>query len=403
MKKILLCLAALIISSCAVQSQAPDTSGTKMTETYNGFWNKLSFVQTPLTPPSEWDKSKNVFWKTKVGTGYSTPVVWQEKVYVLGEPGTLYCLEKTTGNIFWSLSTTDNDVAPAEKGKLNVVSSGCGNAASTPAVSNDGVFIVLASGIVSRIGLDGKRMWIKVFDQPMNGSYGRSASPIILGEKLLVSLDHLIALDIKTGETLWECAGAANDYATPDILVLSGKKFILMPGGWIVNPEDGKKAANVDGSDYASPVVLGDTFYFAGSNAAAFKASLDEKGALKTEKLWETQIQGEQVSTPLVFDGLFYSITDDAMLLVIDAKTGEKKLEANIGEKINPPFFAALKAAGGNIYISNDSGSVAVMAPGIEQKILAVNNIEGRSGATPVFEGTKLFLRVGEEIYCIGK
>ncbi len=242
MKKILLCLAALIISSCAVQSQAPDTSGTKMTETYNGFWNKLSFVQTPLTPPSEWDKSKNVFWKTKVGTGYSTPVVWQEKVYVLGEPGTLYCLEKTTGNIFWSLSTTDNDVAPAEKGKLNVVSSGCGNAASTPAVSNDGVFIVLASGIVSRIGLDGKRMWIKVFDQPMNGSYGRSASPIILGEKLLVSLDHLIALDIKTGETLWECAGAANDYATPDILVLSGKKFILMPGGWIVNPEDGKKS-----------------------------------------------------------------------------------------------------------------------------------------------------------------
>ena len=62
-----------------------------------------------------------------------------------------------------------------------------------------------------------------------------------------------------------------------------------------------------------------------------------------------------------------------------------------------------VKAAGGNIYISNDSGSVAIMAPGIEQKILAVNMIDGRSGATPVFEGTKLFLRVGEEIYCIGK
>jgi len=402
MNKLSLFLAALMLFSCAA-CQTADTSGTKTTETSNGFWNKLSFDQTPVNPPSEWDKSKNVLWKAKVGTGYSTPVIWQDKVYVLGEPGTLYCLEKSTGNVSWSLSTTDNDAAPAEKGKLNVVSSGCGNAASTPAVSNDGVFIVLASGIVSRIGLDGKRVWIKVLDQPMNGSYGRSASPIILGEKLLVSLDHLIALDTKTGEMLWECAGATNDYATPDVLVLSGKKFILMPGGWIVNPEDGKKAANVDGSDYASPVVLGDTFYFAGSNAAAFKASLDEKGALKTEKLWETQIQGEQVSTPLVLDGFFYSLTDDAMLLVIDAKTGEKKLEANIGEKINPPFFAALKAAGGNIYISNDSGSVAVMAPGIEQKILAVNNIEGRSGATPVFEGTKLFLRVGEEIYCIGK
>ena len=403
MKKILLCLAALILSSCTVQSQAPDTAATKMTETYNGFWNKLSFDQTPVNAPSEWDKSKNVLWKAKVGTGYSTPVIWQDKVYVLGEPGTLYCLEKSSGNISWSLSTTDNDVTPAEKGKLNVASSGCGNAAATPAVSNDGVFIVLASGIVTRVGHDGKRMWIKVFEQPMNGAYGRAASPIILDGKVLVSIDHLFALDAKSGETAWECAEATNDYATPDVFMVSGKKYILMPSGCIVNPEDGKKAGGVDGADYASPIVSGDTLYFAGSNAAAFKASLDEKGALKTEKLWETQIQGEQVSTPLVFDGLFYSITDDAMLLVIDAKTGEKKLEANIGEKINPPFFAALKAAGGNIYISNDSGSVAVMAPGIEQKILAVNNIEGRSGATPVFEGAKLFLRVGEEVFCIGK
>jgi len=402
-KKLLLCLAALISFSCAVQSQQVETAPTKATDSYNGFRNNVSFDQTPINPPSEWDKSKNVLWKAKVGTGYSTPVIWQDKVYVLGEPGTLYCLEKTTGNISWSLSTSDNDVAPAEKGKLNVVSSGCGNAAATPVVSNEGVFIVLASGIVTRIGHDGKRVWLKAFEQPMNGAYGRAASPVMLDGKVLVSVDHLFALDAKSGETVWECAEATNDYATPDVFIVSGKKFILMPSGCIVNPEDGKKAGGVDGADYASPIVSGDTLYFAGSNAAAFKASLDDKGSLKTEKLWETQIQGEQVSTPLVLDGFFYSITDDAMLLVIDAKTGEKKLEANIGEKINSPFFAALKAAGGNIYISNDSGSVAIMAPGIEQKLLFTNAIDGRSGATPVFEGTKLFLRVGEEVYCIGK
>ena len=403
MRKQVVILIALSLLCCAVQCRAEDTAGTKTTVTYNGFWNRVAFDQTPINPPSEWDKSKNVLWKTKVGTGYSTPVVWQDKVYVLGEPGTLYCLEKTTGNISWSLSTTDNDVAPAEKGKLNVVSSGCGNAASTPAVSNDGVFIVLASGIASRIGLDGKRAWIKVLDQPMNGTYGRAASPVILDGKVLVSVDHLFALDAKSGETVWECVEATNDYATPDIIEVSGKKYILMPRGCIVNPEDGKKAASVDGADYASPFVSGDTFYFAGSNAAAFKASLDDKGALKTEKLWELQIQGEQVSSPIVYDGLFYSVTDDALLLVLDAKTGDKKLEANIGEKINPPFFAGLKAAGGNIYIANDSGTVALMAPGIEQKFLFTNAIDGRSGATPVFEGTKLFLRVGEEIFCIGK
>ena len=123
MKKLLLCLAALISFSCAVQSQQVETAPTKATDSYNGFRNNVSFDQTPINPPSEWDKSKNVLWKAKVGTGYSTPVIWQDKVYVLGEPGTLYCLEKTTGNISWSLSTSDNDVAPAEKGSQSACSS----------------------------------------------------------------------------------------------------------------------------------------------------------------------------------------------------------------------------------------------------------------------------------------
>jgi len=43
------------------------------------------------------------------------------------------------------------------------------------------------------------------------------------------------------------------------------------------------------------------------------------------------------------------------------------------------------------------------MNPGKTFDPVSVNQLDGKAGATPVFDGDKLYTRAGDYLYCIGK
>jgi hypothetical protein len=58
--------------------------------------------------------------------------------------------------------------------------------------------------------------------------------------------------------------------------------------------------------------------------------------------------------------------------------------------------------AGKYIFLSNNRGRTVVMEPGTDPKVIKTNELGDGSGATPTFVGTKMLIRSGEFLYCIG-
>ena len=161
-----------------------------------GRWLKAS-------PALEWSHEKGVVWHAEVGRGFSSPVVVGGKVFVTAEPDELVCLDKTSGKILWRKRNGLKDL-PAELQNRNLdLPTDCGYASPTPVSDGKSIFALLGTGVVSCHDLDGNRRWIRLLEIEPKESNGRSASPVLAGDRLLVHASDLFCLDATTGKTLW--------------------------------------------------------------------------------------------------------------------------------------------------------------------------------------------------------
>jgi len=87
-------------------------------------------------------------------------------------------------------------------------------------------------------------------------------------------------------------------------------------------------------------------------------------------------------------------------LLALNAKTGEVLLEKELD--LAPNLYPSLALAAGRLFVSNDEGETLVLEPGPVYKELRHNRLLQGSGASPAFNGSHLFLRSGDSVFCIG-
>lgn len=68
----------------------------------------------------------------------------------------------------------------------------------------------------------------------------------------------------------------------------------------------------------------------------------------------------------------------------------------------NANIYPSLTLAGSYLFLSNDVGETLVLATGREYREIKRNNLgEGFSGS-PVFAGTRMYVRAKERLYCVG-
>jgi len=178
----------------------------------------------------------------------------------------------------------------------------------------------------------------------------------------------------------------------------------VLPEGNILNIADGKIMLKVMGSlNYPSPAVIGDTVYFIGARSSAVKVTLDEKGTLKYDLVWMEDLEGEFCVTGLIYEGLVYTANNDGVLFIHDAKTGARVFADMIAEKTGGLIYGGFVLAGKYIVFTNEGGKTCLMNPGQKFDPVAINELEGKGGATPVFEGSLMYTRAGDYLYCIAK
>ena len=363
------------------------------------------------TPPLRWSATNNVKWSVRVGAGYASPVLTEKLVLVAAEPNLLVAVERATGRIAWKTRTDPTDPADLPDAKSRAAAAnysapkdGAGLAAATPVTDGRTVFVVFANGIVRALDLAGNARWVAHIDAEPNTGYGRSASPVLAGGRLLVHMTHLHAFDPATGRLVWVNTNAASLYGTPVVARRGDELVVATPAGDVVRVTDGRTlAAGLAQLPNASPLALGDTVIFAGTEISAVQLAANAK----PKELWSASLVGEVFASPVVHDSVLFTVNSAGQLFLFNTRgTGgqDPLIEPRFlfGENGSAPLaYASLALAGKHIFVTSTRGETVVLEATRDAREVARNTLGRGTGASPVFSGGEIFLRDGDNLFCL--
>jgi outer membrane protein assembly factor BamB len=363
------------------------------------------------TPPTEWDgeSKKNIRWSLKVGASkFTSPIVVGNKIFTVSDPAELQCIDATTGALLWQKnnSTAELPNKPEEKIPKGTTK----NATPIPVCDGKYVYVSYCSGVVACYDLDGKRQWITHIEGAATSEFGRSASPVLAGHKVFVSLHHLIALDAKTGKVAWQNEKVVEKFGTPTAMNVGGLEILLAPSGQIVRVKDGQILATIPELPYTSPVLNGSVVYFTGPTTTALEIVPDGSESVKTKPVWIADLDGTFYGSAVFENGIVYAASNEGYLFVINAADGKllNTQELNIfcasgRSDTQANLYPSPSIAGKYLFLSNDLGETLVIEPGKDYKEIKKNKMLEGSGGTPAFSGKNIFVRDGENLFCIGE
>jgi outer membrane protein assembly factor BamB len=379
--------------------------------------------------PLHWSETKNIKWKTPIPFhGQSTPVIAGGKVWVTTatEEGTdLYVIavDEASGKVLINEKVFHNEKPePLGNGKgMNCY------ATPTPVLEKDRIYVHFGSAFTGCLDTSsGKILWQRT-DLKCRHYRGPSSSVVSFENLIILTFDgadlqYLVALDKKTGETVWNTkrSVAFNDenapgamaregdlrkaHSTPLIVTENGKPLLLSAGAkaaYGYDPRTGKELWMVQYPDFSSaprPIFdNGIAYFFTGMGKSEMLAvKTDGHGDITdTGIVWRAKNHIGKYSSPILVDGLIYTAADEAFLTCLEAATGKVVWSERIGGK----FAASPIYADGRIYFFDRAGLATVIKPGRELKVLATNKLDDGFMASPAVSGRALYLRTLTDLY----
>ncbi|MGO8931888.1 MAG: PQQ-binding-like beta-propeller repeat protein [Limisphaerales bacterium] len=322
---------------------------------------------------AEWPKEgPRLVWQVKdIGSGYSTPAVVGDRLYLLSNQGTndefVQSLDAKDGKRVWSqrIGKVGN---PDQQPNYPA-------ARSTPTIDGEWIFALGSDGDLACLErATGKVRWQKNVRQDFGGQPGIWAyaeSPLIDGETLVCtpggSNATLVALSKKTGELIWKCAvpgGEQAAYTSALVIEVGGvRQYIQMLQKGLVGVEakTGKllwryaRTAKGSPAVIPTPVADGDFIYSAGAMAGGGGARLKaDGGAFEAEQAYFSPKLPTSVGGAVKVGEYLYG-TSAGGLLCLEFTTGTVKWDdRSVGA-------ASLCYADGRLYLHGENGEVALV------------------------------------------
>lgn len=118
--------------------------------------------------------------------------------------------------------------------------------------------------------------------------------------------------------------------------------------------------------------------------------------------LWSKMRGGSYQASPLVYGGLLYICSNQGILSVYDAATGERKYQQRIAGK-GGSFSASPIASDGRIYLASEDGEVHVVKAGAAYELLATNPMGEVMMGTPAITKGMIVVRGMKNVYGIAE
>lgn len=357
--------------------------------------------------PTDFDgaSGKNILWKAAVPKqGYNSPVIWGDRIFLAGATAQLrevYCFDRNSGKLLWTQPVNNIQGSPATPPKVTE-----DTGLSAPTVAADGVrvYAIFATGDIIAFSLEGVRVWARNLGVPDN-HYGHSSSLITWKDKLFVQYDtnkgrKLMALNVATGETVWETERKVKiSWASPILIPVNGKYQVVLSSDPLVagyDTETGRElwATNCMMGEVGPSPAFGEGLVFAGNEYARLVAINPADGKV----VWENDEYLPEVASPVVAGGLLFIGTSYGMLVCYDAKSGEKLWEHDSGAG----YYASPVVADNKLFAMDMNGKMQIFALSKEKKLLAEPSMGEKITTTPAFAEGRIYIRGKNTLYCIG-
>ena len=370
-------------------------------------------------PALTWSDTENVVWVADVpGTGHGSPCIVGERVLVptadeSTETISLRCYNRRTGDLMWE--------TPLSAGSFDHTHEDNSHASGTPACDGERAFFAYqakGSVFLAATDLDGKILWNKQL-APFVSMHGFACSPLLYKSLVIVPSDNpgpgfLTAVHRVTGDVVWRTRRLDDfqNFSSPIVLDIADRKQLILVGPNRVHsydPDTGELVWKCDGpTKVAAATAVTDgqnVFATAGYPKRHLMAIRgDGKGEIsRTHLLWKTPGGARHVAayvpTPVLKDGLIYSVNDEGTMRCYDATSGEVIWQHDLGQS----FYSSPIIVGDRIYVFSRDGDGYVMRTGREFNLLAENKLPSGVWATPRFLDGRMYVRTLHQLYCIGQ
>ena len=399
--------------------------------------------------PETWNATRNVVWKTEIpGSGWSSPVVWGDRVFLTSVISTVspeapkkglyfggnresvptdehrwmvYAVDWKTGKIVWEREVQRGSPRSSHHLKNTYAS-------ETPVTDGERVYAYFGNLGLFVFDMGGKPVWSQHWG-PFRTRYGwgTAASPVLFKERIYVVNDNddqsfLAALDKRTGKQIWRVErDEASNWSTPFIWENARRTEIITAGTRKVRAYDldGKVLWELGGMSsiviptpfaqhgllFLASGYVGDNVrpVFAVRPSARGDISLKESETGNEYIAWYQRQAGPYSPSPLVYGDFYYTLLDRGMMTCHEARTGR---EIYGKQRIDPDttaFTASPWAYNGKIFALSEDGDTFVIQSGQQFKILGKNPLDEMCMATPAIARGSLIIRTASKLYRIAK
>lgn len=299
-------------------------------------------VAANIEMPQSWPKQPKLIWSVEVGTGHSSPLVVNERVFIFSrqdDDEVLTRLNLTDGKIIWQKKyEADYSVSWA------AFSHGKGPK-STPVIYAGKIITFGISGILScHYTETGNLLWQKNFDRKYGQAspdFGTAMSPLVHEGICIAHVGGedegaLTAFDVETGQTKWQWTGDSPAYASPIVTTIQDVEQVIT-----------FSKENIIGVDFSTgnllwkipfttsysqncitPLLVENDLILSGLDNGVMRIKLTRNGnKWQTQEVWNNPDISAYMSAPLLYDDLIlvFSENKKGFYMALDPATGKEQ------------------------------------------------------------------------------
>lgn len=358
----------------------------------------------------EWPQNgPALLWTAKgLGEGFATVAIADGLIYTAGNvgPDTIITALDLSGAVKWR----------AKNGKA--CTADYAGARGTPTIDEGMLYHENADGdVICLDAKSGKEVWSLNILQQFRGrniTWALSESVLVDGNNVICcpggEQAAMVALDKKTGKTVWVCKGAGDKpgYASPIVVDYEGlRQYVTMTSHAAIGvhaktgellwrfPHTTAYDANIPTPIYSDGCVFINSGYGSGGELLRLKVAGEK---CSVEKVWGTKVLDNHHGGVILVNGFLYGSSHGGQWICLDFKTGEKKYsEPGVGK-------GSVTYADGMLYTYSERGTVGLVKATPEghtvvSRFRVPAGGKGENWAHPVVCGGRLYLRHGDLLF----
>lgn len=378
--------------------------------------------------PTRWS-ADSVAWKFELpGNGTSTPIVWQNRIYLTTPDAGLDAVLAldANGKKLWL-----KHLSAESKPRHKTLASSCN---ASPVTDGKGLFVRFRSGCLAALEFDGTVRWKINLDErfgPEKIIWDQASSPVVTDKHVIVTRMHqgegwIAAFDKATGEQRWlqkrnYTTPMENDnaYTTPVFFDYKGTPAFLIWGADHLTAHaaaDGKllwECGDFNPRGFknwpaiALPVIQGGIAVVPVGRDDRDQGRIDgiridgSGDVTATHRAWKRDDIGVFCCSPVEYQGRVYLLRHRGGVVCLDPASGKSIWEAAF-PRTNSPYYSSPLIVSGILYAAREDGVVLTARVGERFELLGENPMGERIVASPVPVGDRLLIRGDKHLFCIG-